>query len=138
MFGPCSAMMRAVLCDFIRVRVMPVLSLSCLSWWCVSVLKERAKCRASTFWGIQFIRYLVILMHLESVPLMGGPQGPSVSRSLEVSPQKKAGRPMGPSTPRCYPQSFLLSTKLHLMFRTKLIVLVFCSGLCFGEIYPQL
>ena len=38
---------------------------------------------------------------------MGGPQGPSVSRSPEVSPQKKAGRPMGPSTPRCSPQIFL-------------------------------
>ena len=38
---------------------------------------------------------------------MGGPQGPSVSRSPGVSPQKKAGRPMGPSTPRCSPQSLL-------------------------------
>ena len=32
---------------------------------------------------------------------MGGPTGPSVSRSPGVSPQKKAGRPMGPSTPQC-------------------------------------
>ena len=30
---------------------------------------------------------------------MGGPQGPSVSRSPGATPQEKAGRPMGPSTP---------------------------------------
>ena len=33
--------------------------------------------------------------------LDGGPQGPSVSRSPGVSPQKRAGQPMGPSTPLC-------------------------------------
>ena len=35
------------------------------------------------------------------VPLMGGPFGPSVSRSPAVTPQEKAGRPMGPSTLLC-------------------------------------
>ena len=35
------------------------------------------------------------------VPLMGGPSGPSVSRSPGVTLQEKAGRPMGPSTLRC-------------------------------------
>ena len=71
-------------------------------------LSERAKSRAYPFWGIQSIQiFLLMLLRFRSVPLMGGPQGPSVSRSPGVSPQKKAGRPMGPSTPRCSPQNFL-------------------------------
>ena len=44
---------------------------------------------------------MLMLKRLRSVPLMGGVQGPSVSRSPGAAPQKKAGRPMGPSTPRC-------------------------------------
>ena len=46
-------------------------------------------------------RFMLILLRLGGVPLMGGPFGPSVSRSPEVTPQEKAGRPMGPSTLQC-------------------------------------
>ena len=69
---------------------------------------------------------------------MGGPQGPPVSRSPGVSPQKKAGRPIGPSTPRCSPQSFLLFV-LSRMSRNKFSdwFLVQASGLfsllCLGS-----
>ena len=59
---------------------------------------------------------------------MGGPQGPSLSSSPEVSPQKKAGRPMGPSTPRCSPQNFVVFVMFR-MFWPK----VLCVGF-FGEI----
>ena len=64
--------------------------------------------------------------------LDGGTFFPSVSRSPGVSPWKKAGRPMGPSTPLCYPQSFLLFVTI-LMSRTRFLTDT-CSGLCFGEI----
>ena len=99
----------AVFCDdarcavrFSSVRVMPILSLSCLSWWCVSVLKERAKCRASTFWGIQFIRYLVILMHLKS-ERAARPLGIKVSWGVS---SEEGGAAHGPLHPA------LLSSKL--------------------------
>ena len=39
---------------------------------------------------------MLMLKRLRSVPLMGGPQGPSVSRSPGAAPQKKAGGPWAP------------------------------------------
>ena len=44
---------------------------------------------------------------------MGGPFGPSVSRSPEVTPQEKAGRPMGPSIPAMHRS---LETLMALLF----------------------
>ena len=87
------------------------------------IYKSRLRAGPFSFWGISSFQTLVlILKRFRSVPLMGGPQGPSVSRSPETAPQKMAGRPMGPSTPLCQPQSFL-ALVLVLMLKPK--------GLCF-------
>ena len=69
---------------------------------CVLDNKSGLSAGPLSFWGISFIQiFMLMLKRLRSVPLMGGPQGPSVSRSPGAAPQKKAGRPMGPSTPLC-------------------------------------
>ena len=73
--------------------------------------EERVKCRTFFLLGYNvYFVFMLMLKRLRSVPLMGGLPCPSVSRSPEAAPQERAGRPMGPSTPRCYPQSFLFSS----------------------------
>ena len=62
---------------------------------------------------------------------MGGPQGPSVSRSPGVTPQNRPGRPMGPSTPLCSPQSFLLFV-LFRMSRNKFSDWFLCKSVLWG------
>ena len=63
------------------------------------VSEERAKSQTHSFWGASS----AVLIHVDSSAprghsLDGGTIGPLVSRSPEVTPQEKAGRPMGPST----------------------------------------
>ena len=70
--------------------------------------------------------FLLILKRLRSVPLMGGPQGPSVSRSPGTAPQKRAGWPMGPSTPLCRPQSYVSPV---------FFLDVSAKGFCFGVLF---
>ena len=82
-------------------------------------IQERAKSWTPFLLGyIVNVALMLILKRSRSVPLMGWPQGPSVSRSPGTAPQKKAGRPMGPSTPLCQPQSFL-TLVLALMLKPK-------------------
>ena len=111
---------------------------------CVLDRQERAKCRTFFPSGVYslFRSSMLMLKRLRSVPLMGGgPQGPSVSRSPGAAPQKKAGRPMGPSTPLCYPQSFLdpLCFGFQECFGKKGLCLGFLFRmLCFGEMCLRL
>ena len=91
-----------------RVSVVSVLVSPCALLFVFSI-QERAKSWTPFLLGyIVPIFLMLILKRSRSVPLMGGPPGPSVSRSPGTAPQKRAGRPMGPSTPLCQPQSFLI------------------------------
>ena len=90
--------------------------------------KERAKCRTPFLLGYKVFQVsLSILMRLRSVPLMGGPRSPSVSRSPEDSSSEEGGAAHGPLHPA------LLTSKLSGfgvssgMFRQK----GFCLGLLF-------
>ena len=120
--GLCLRSQCAVLCDDIRqlygLTCMSHMISNMLSHLCQSACpsvcfaeEERAKCRTFFLLGYNvYLVFMLMLKRLRSVPLMGGLPCPSVSRSPEAAPQERAARPMGPSTPRCYPQSFLLSS----------------------------
>ena len=72
-----------------------------------------------------FRSLLLLLKRFRSVPLMGGPQGPSVSRSPGTAPQKRAGLAHGPLHPALSaPQSFLVLMSLQGCCGEK--------GFCFG------
>ena len=84
------------------------------------------------------VALMLILKRSRSVPLMGGPQGPSVSRSPGTAPQKKAGRPMGPSTPLCQPQSFLILVSALMLKPTGLCIGICCGALLWGNVSGSL
>ena len=111
---------------------------------CVLEQKSWLSAGPLSFWGIQFTQVLLwMLKRFRSVPLMGGPQGPSVSRSPGTAPQKRAGRPMGPSTPLCFTSKLLgfgvsvrdVSVKRFLSWP---LVSVFCfEGKLYGSLSPS-
>ena len=97
--------------------------------------EEQAKSRALSFWGIESLS--------DSDVDTSAPRGRTLdggtTRSLGIkvprgdSSRESRGRPMGPSTPLCYPQSFLVfcygsDVSEHVLLSA------FCSGLCFGKI----